>query len=72
MRVISPKILREFWEKHTDCQQQLKACFQEASKAELKSPRDIKNEYPSASFLMDNRIVFNIEGNNYRLIVKIS
>ncbi len=72
MRVISPKILREFWEKHADCQQQLKAWFQEASKAEWKSPRDIKNEYPSASFLMDNRVVFNIKGNNYRLIVKIS
>ena len=35
-------------------------------------PGDIKKEYPSASFLADNRVVFNIKGNNYRLIVKLN
>lgn len=72
MRVISKKILREFWEVHADCEQQLNAWFQEACKAEWKTPNDIKKEYPSASFIAGNRIVFNIKGNNYRLIVKIN
>lgn len=72
MRVISKKILREFWEKHSDSEQQLKAWYQETSNAEWNSPNDIKTEYPSASILADNRVVFNIKGNNYRLIVRIN
>lgn len=72
MRVIAKKILRDFWEAHADCKQQLQAWHLEASNAEWKSPGDIKSEYPSASILSDNRIVFNIKGNNYRLIVRIS
>ena len=72
MRVISKKILREFWQKHPDCEQQLKAWFQEAGISEWKSTNDIKIEYPTASFLADNRVVFNIKGNHYRLIVKIN
>ena len=72
MRVIAKKILREFWEKHSDCEQQLKSWYQEASNAEWTSPNEIKSEYPSASILSNNRIVFNIKGNNYRLIIKIN
>ena len=72
MRVIAKKILREFWEKHSDCEQQLKSWFKEASKAEWSNPNEIKAEYPSASILEDNRVCFNIKGNNYRLIVKIN
>ncbi len=72
MRIISKKILRDFWEKHSDSQQQLKSWFQETSKAQWSSPKDIKKEYPSASFLGDNRVVFNIKGNTYRLIVRIN
>jgi mRNA interferase HigB len=72
LRVISKKILREFWLKHPDCDQQLKAWFQEASKAEWRTTRDIKKDYPSASFLADNRVIFNIKGNHYRLIVRIN
>jgi len=72
LRVIAKKILRDFWEIHSDCEQQLKAWFREAEKAEWKHPNEIKTAYPSASILTENRIVFNIKGNNYRLIVKIS
>ena len=62
----------KFWEKHSACEQQLKAWYQETSSADWKTPNEIKKEYPSASFLTENRIVFNIKGNNYRLIVKIN
>lgn len=64
--------MREFWEKHADCKQQLLAWFQETDNKKWKSPKEIKKEYPSASFLEDNRVVFNIKGNKYRLIVKVN
>lgn len=72
MRVIAKKTLRHFWEAHADCEQQLKSWFQEASNAEWINPNEIKKDYPSASILADNRVVFNIKGNNYRLIVKLN
>ena len=72
MRVIAKKTLREFWEKHSDCEQQLKSWFREASNAEWKNPSEIKIEYPSISILSNNRVVFNIKGNNYRLVIKIN
>ena len=72
MRVIAKKILREFWTKHSDCEQQLKAWYQETSNAEWKNTNEIKLEYPTASIIGDSRIVFNIKGNSYRLIVKIN
>ncbi|KIC92666.1 type II toxin-antitoxin system HigB family toxin [Flavihumibacter solisilvae] len=72
MRVIAKKVLRDFWERHSGCEQQLKAWYQEASDAIWKGPKDIKRDYPGASFLADNRVVFNIKGNRYRLIVRIS
>ena len=72
VRIISKKILREFWAKHSDSEQQLKSWYQETNGVEWKSPKQIKKEYPNASFLVDNRVVFNIKGNKYRLIVKIN
>ena len=72
MRVIAKKVLREYWVKHPDSEQQLKSWYQEAEDAEWKSPRDIKRDYPSASILAGNRVVFNIKGNHYKLIVKIN
>lgn len=72
MRVIAKKILREFCEKHNDCEQQLKSWYQEASNAEWKNSNEIKLEYPTASIIGDNRVVFNIKGNSYRLIIKIN
>ena len=72
MRVIAKKILRDFWEKHEDCEQQLKSWFRETQKAEWQNPNQIKSEYPSASILNENRVVFNIKGNKYRLIIKLS
>ncbi len=71
LRVISKKILREFWEVHPDCMQQLKSWHQEMDSGRFNSPADIKIKYPSASLLANDRIVFNIKGNNYRLIIKI-
>jgi mRNA interferase HigB len=72
MRVIAKRILREFWEVHQDCMEQLKSWYNEAEKAAWLSPEDIKKDYPSVSILKSNRVIFNIKGNSYRLIVKIN
>ncbi len=72
MRVIAKSTLRDFWVIHQDCEDQLKAWFNEAEKANWESPAEIKLDYPSASVLPDNRVVFNIKGNTYRLVVKIN
>lgn len=72
MRVIAKSTLRDFWIKHKDCEEQLKSWNNEAEKSNWISPNQIKSDYPSASILQDNRVVFNIKGNLYRLIVKIN
>jgi mRNA interferase HigB len=72
MRVIAKRTLREFWTKHHDAEQALLAWHDEAAVATWKSPADIKRHYPSASIIGDNRVVFNIKGNNYRLVTRIN
>ena len=72
MRVIARKALREYWEKHNDVESSLKSWYSEVEKSEWSSPKNIKVDFPSASILSDNRVVFNIKGNKYRLIVKIN
>lgn len=72
MRVLSKSTLKHFWTNHKDCEEQLKSWYKEATQAQWKGPKDIKNGYPSASILPENRVVFNIKGNHYRLVVKIN
>jgi len=72
MRVVAKKIIREFWEKHADAEEQLKTWYKEASKASWNSPSDIKEEYTRASILKGGRVVFDICGNKYRLVVDIN
>ena len=70
MRIISRKTLREFWEAdHADAEQPLKAWFAEASKATWTSMAQVKRRYASASVIDSERVVFNIGGNKYRLVV---
>lgn len=69
MRIISVKRLKDFWAVHPEAEQALKAWHDEAKVASWNVPQDIKNRYPSASFVGSNRVVFNIKGNHYRLIV---
>ena len=73
MRIIAKRTLREFWEQpvYSDAQSALEAWHFEVLKASWNTPQDIKEKYRSASFLKNNRVVFNIAGNKYRLIVSI-
>ena len=72
MRIISRGALRDFWEIYKDAQAPLKAWFREASAADWAGPHDVKALYRNSSVIGDNRIVFNIAGNKYRLIVKFN
>lgn len=74
MRIISRKTLKEFWQQaqYQDAEQPLKAWYDEAKHADWKTPHDIKAQYRHASFVGNNRVVFNIHGNKYRLIVAIN
>lgn len=71
MRVIALSKLREFWRKHPQAQVSLMAWHALASRADWRGPDDIKRAYRNASFLAGNRVVFNIKGNDYRLIVAV-
>jgi len=71
MRIISRRILREFWEKHPDAAIPLQTWFHDVGRAIWTGPADIKAVYRNASFLANNRVVFNIKGNHYRLVVLV-
>lgn len=73
MRVFTKKTLKEFWEtkEYQDSEQPLKAWHDEAKHAQWKTPHNIKEQYRSASIMKNNKVVFNIHGNKYRLIVEI-
>jgi len=74
VRIVSRKALREFWERpdHRDSEVPLRAWFKTVEKSDWATPADIKAQFRSASFLANNRVVFNIAGNKYRLIVWVS
>lgn len=71
MRIVSRRILREFWEKHPDAALPLQTWFHDVERANWSEPADIKTVYRNASFIANNRIVFNIKGNHYRLVVVV-
>ncbi len=72
MRVISKASLVRFWTKHPSSKQALQTWFEDASHAKWFGPQDIKLRYASASFVGGNRVVFNIKGNQYRLVVAVA
>lgn len=71
MRIIALKALRDFWEKHPQAEVPLRAWHAIASRADWRSPADVKAAYRAASFLAGNRVVFNIGGNDFRLVVAL-
>jgi len=71
MRIISCKKIREFWELHPDARDSLEAWYVDIKNARWEMPSDIKEIYRNASFLAHNRVVFNIKGNKYRLVVVV-
>src|SRR5437762_12809257 len=74
MRTISRKTLRLFWEEteYADTWRPLKAWFREAANADWGGPAAIKAAFGNASIVGNNRVVFNIGGNKYRLVVRVN
>ena len=72
MRIVAKRTLRIFWEKHPDAKDPLLAWYREVEKEDWSNSAKLKEKYRSASVVTDNRVVFNIKGNNYRLVVKIN
>lgn len=75
MRVIALRTLRQFWETHPqgrEAEGALRAWHAEAARADWATPADIKAQYRSASVLKSGRVVFNIAGNKFRLVVRIN
>jgi mRNA interferase HigB len=71
MRILAKSTLREFWQRHPDAEQPLLAWYREVERESWDSPAKVKEKYRSASFVGD-RVVFNIKGNDYRLVVRIN
>lgn len=71
MRIFSRNTLVEFWKKHPDAEQPLRLWFSIVEKAAWTSPTQVRAVFGSADFLADNRVVFDIKGNTYRLVVQI-
>jgi len=71
MRIIATNTLKSFWEEHSDSEQSLKAWLQEVEHSDWKTPNALKEKYRNSSVLSGKRVVFNVGGNNFRLIVDI-
>ncbi len=73
MRVIAKSTLKKFWEQsaYADAKNPLESWYEEALKANWTSPQAVKSQYRNASICANNRVVFNIGGNKYRLVVEM-
>ena len=72
MKLVAIKCLRDFWTVHPDVEQSLKAWVDEVKQANWTQPSEIKAQFGSASILKNRRVVFNIKGNHYRLVVAVA
>jgi mRNA interferase HigB len=71
MRIIALGTLREFWREHPEAEMPLRAWYAIARRAIWSRPAEIKADYRNASFIAKNRVVFNIKGNDYRLVTAV-
>jgi mRNA interferase HigB len=71
MHIVSIQTLRAFWQKHPDAERPLRAWYALAEKASWRSPTEIKAVLGNVSFVDNNRVIFTIKGNDYRLIVAV-
>ena len=72
MRIIPRGKLNEYFGKYRETKNQLEVWYYEVKEADWNNPQDVKEKYGSASIIGGNRVVFNIKGNNYRLVTKMN
>jgi mRNA interferase HigB len=71
MHVISRPKLIDFWEKHSDSEVPLSVWFKKVRQAQWNGINDLKRDFPTADYVGNNRVVFDIKGNHYRIIVLV-
>ena len=71
MRIVALGTLRDFWKKHPDADIPLRSLYALASRSDWRRPGDVKAAYRNASVVAHNRIVFNVKGNDYRLVAAV-
>jgi mRNA interferase HigB len=73
MRIVAKSSLQKFWQQpgRADARGPLHSWYSEAVRATWRTPQDIKDDYATASICGNNRVVFNIGGNKYRLVVEV-
>jgi len=71
-RIFSKGTLRDYWEKCPETEQYLKTWYDTAMNAQWNNPNEVKKTYSTASILKNQRVVYNIKGNSYRLVVKFN
>ncbi len=72
MRIIAKSTLRKYWEAHPKIEEPLKAWYADVKNSSWKKPTDLRNTYATVSLLKNNRAVFNIKGNQFRIVVRIN
>ena len=72
MRIIALRTLKQFWKKHPDAAHPMRQWYDDARRADWKTPHELKTSYATASIVSSDRVVFNIKGNSYRLVVRIN
>lgn len=72
MQIIAKRTLRQFWERHPQAETPLRVWFALVSNAEWKTPADVRSMFNTADFVADNRIIFDIGGNKFRVVARVS
>ena len=73
MQIVARRTLKQFWERHPQAEGPLRAWFATVSTARWSGPNDVKRQFgTTADFVADNRVIFDVGGNKFRLIVHVS
>jgi len=72
VQIIAKRTIRRFWERHPHAETPLRVWFSQVNRAAWAGPADIKAAFGSADFVGDNRVIFDIGGNKYRLVAHVS
>jgi len=72
VNVVAKRTLQEFWTLHPQAKGPLTSWYHHAKAADWRTPQDVRNDFRTVDFVGDNRVIFDVGGNNYRLVARIS
>lgn len=71
MKILGKDLIQQFCKQHADSRKALNTWIADVEREKWQTPNDIKTAYQTADFLANNRVIFNIKGNHYRLVIKV-